>query len=106
MKTYIIMTKIGILDNECIVQKKTGHRDLFLCREYCVSMGKLRSYINKTFVENNQTLVDAMLNTNKIQGRRNNAAARACLVLRLYFKYVILHKSVIGERQMIGRAHV
>lgn len=99
MKTYIIMTKIGILENECIVQKKTGFRDLLLCREYCVSMGKLRSYINKTFVENNQTLVDAMLNTNKIQGRRNSAAARACLVLRLYFKYVMLHKSVIGERQ-------
>lgn len=62
-------------------------------------MGKIRSYVNRKFVENSQTLVEAMLYTNKLYGRRGNVAARAFLVLRLYLKYVVFRNTITGERQ-------
>lgn len=62
-------------------------------------MGKIRSYINKRFIESNPSLVEAMLDINKKQGRRSNIVARACLVLRLYVKYVIFRTSIIEEKQ-------
>ncbi len=62
-------------------------------------MGKIRNYINRRFVESNRSLVDAMLYTNKIHGRRKNVITRACLIVQIYIKYVILRSTVAGERQ-------
>ncbi len=62
-------------------------------------MGKIRSYINRRFIESNPSLVEAMLDINKKQGRRSNVVARVCLVVQLYVKYVIFRTSVIKERQ-------
>lgn len=50
-------------------------------------------------MESNRSLVDAMLYTNKIHGRRKNVITRACLIVQIYIKYVILRSTVAGERQ-------
>lgn len=68
-------------------------------------MGRMRSYINKKFIESNPSLVEAMVYFHKTRGRRKNILARACVSLQLYVKYVIFQWHLIDERQkMMNKA--